>query len=85
MALAQGYAMEHHQLALVVHALVVSCVAFVLSLFVPHLSFFWCLGKAVLCVSYFLGIFTYIFINEFYMLIASDKFTLCMLGKNFSR
>ena len=26
----------------------VSYVAFVLSLFVPHLSFFWCLGKAVL-------------------------------------
>ena len=31
-----------------VHALVGSYVAFVLSLFVPHLSFFWCLGKAVL-------------------------------------
>ena len=27
---------------------VVSYVAFVLSLFVPHLSFFWCLGKTVL-------------------------------------
>ena len=30
------------------HASVVSFVAFVLSLFVPQLSFFWCLGKAVL-------------------------------------
>ena len=29
-------------------ASVVSCVAFVLSLFIPRLSFFWCLGKAVL-------------------------------------
>ena len=29
-----------------VHASVVSHVAFVSSLFVPHLLFFWCLGKA---------------------------------------
>ena len=28
---------------------VVSYVAFVLSLFIPHLSFFLCLGKATLC------------------------------------
>ena len=33
-----------------VHASVVSYVAFVLSFFVHHLSFFWCLGKAVLGV-----------------------------------
>ena len=30
-------------------AFVVSYVAFVLSLFVPHLSFFWCLGRAMVC------------------------------------
>ena len=30
-------------------ALVVPYVAFVLSLFVHYLSFFWCFGKAVLC------------------------------------
>ena len=27
--------------------------AFVLSLFVPHLSFFWCLGKAVMVIGIF--------------------------------
>ena len=31
------------------HASVVSYMMFVFSLFVPHLSFFWCLRKAVLC------------------------------------
>ena len=40
----------------------VSYVAFVLSLVVPYLSFFWCLGRAVLhdCGS-LLGIIPYIF------------------------
>ena len=31
-----------------VHTSLVLYVTFVLSLFVPHLSFFWCLGKVVL-------------------------------------
>ena len=31
-----------------VYTTVISCMAFALSLFVPHLSFFWCLGKGVL-------------------------------------
>ena len=31
-----------------VRASVVICVTFALQLFVPHLSFIWCLGKAVL-------------------------------------
>ena len=39
--------------------------SFVLSLFVPHLSFFWCLGTAVLRdLGLFIGIFTYIFYTD---------------------
>ena len=34
---------------LIVCVSLASYVAFVLSLFVPHLAFFWCIGKAVLC------------------------------------
>ena len=40
---------------------VVSYVAFVLSLFVPHLFFFWCLGMAVLPDSGISWVSTYIF------------------------
>ena len=38
-------------------ASVVSYVVFVLSLYVPHLSFFWCLGKAILpgCVIFLIS------------------------------
>ena len=46
-----------------VYTSVVSYVAFVLSLFVPGLSFFWCLGRVVIGV-YFLGIFNYIGIKH---------------------
>ena len=40
---------------------VVSCMAFVLSLFVPHLLLFWCLGKAVLRDRGISWVSTYIF------------------------
>ena len=48
-----GFPTDHSKAILLlqfffVSASVVSNVAFVLSLFVPHLPFFWCLGKAVL-------------------------------------
>ena len=58
-------------------ASVISYVTFVLSLFVPDLSFFWCLWKVVLhdcgiswvcshiSVWYFLGMFIYIFVWHF--------------------
>ena len=45
-----------------VRASIVLYVTFVLSLFVPHLSFSWCVGKALLHnYGNFLGIFSYIF------------------------
>ena len=42
-------------------AYVLSYLTFVWSLLVPHLSFCWCLGRAVLCdCGFFLSIYTYI-------------------------
>ena len=47
---------------------------FVLSLFVPHLSFFWYLGKVVFrdCGS-FLGIFPIIFVLFFVTIVAKEE------------
>ena len=51
-----------HLLQFFIRTKMVSYVAFILSLFVSHLSFFCCLGNAVLRDCGFFGIFIYSFV-----------------------
>ena len=49
---------------LLLRASVISSVAFMMSLFVPHLSFLVCLGRAVLCDCSFSWVFLLIFLRN---------------------
>ena len=62
-------------------ALIVSYMAFVLSLFVPYLSFFWCLGKAVLRDYGISWVSSLIFLHCLHVtFFFSEKFVTEMLG-----
>ena len=68
---------------LFIRALLVSYVAFVLSLFVPNLSFFWCFGRAVfLWLKHFLGIFTDTFFGAVNIMYQCCFFFVCLFTMN---
>ena len=54
-------------------------VAFVLSSFVPHLSFFWCLGKVFFVIVAYFTVFTYVLtFHANRLLRRQTKETICM-------